>query len=279
MEARREHLDEQIRRNASTAGSFADFASHRARVMDLLAEAARCAGAANSASQATARPALTILGAGNCNDVDLATLLGLFEHLYLVDCDLDAVSRGIASQGRQDEARVTLIAPVDLMLGNAHSAIEKAMSGRPWRGVVASLCIVSQLIDSSLVSPTDDAGGVSPEVIVRQHLKLMVDLLPEGGVGLFVTDFASSTTAPELLSTPQPQLPALAFRLLSTGNFFRGLHPGALHRLMTSDPDFCNRINCEIPTPPWNWNVGNRVYAVSAIRMRRKLATIDITSR
>jgi hypothetical protein len=278
MDARRQHLDEQVRRNLSTAGSFADFAGHRSHVMKLLAAAARDADVQNSVPRASSCQALTILGAGNCNDVDLPALLALFQHVYLVDCDPDALSRGIAAQGLAGEARITPVAPIDLLATNVQPTIAGLVAGDHRPAVVASLCVVSQLVDSALALKDEHNRDV-PEVVVRQHLKLMADLLPEGGLGLLVTDFASSTTAPELLTTAESQLPVVAFKLLSAGNFFRGLHPGLIHRLLTTDPDFRNRIDSENPTPPWNWTVGNRVYAVSAIRMRRKLATTGITSR
>ncbi len=259
MAAPRDDLDEQIRRNESTRGSFDDFASHRLHVMRLLVRAA---------AEFRDPPRLILLGAGNCNDVDLRDLLVAYDHILLVDWDADALSAGVARQLATAEPRITAHAPVDLREGNWSPPTNFSPT------VVASLCLLSQLVDAAAQSAADRPDDRAKAIAAarRNHLQHLVELLPPGGVGVLVFDFLSSLTAPEVASADEKRLPALAAELLQKGNFFQGLHPGGLHRLLTADAWFAGRIRCHIPTSPWNWKLGNRVYAVSALVMRRTTA-------
>jgi hypothetical protein len=267
MDLPRDDLDEQVRRNESTRASFDDFAGHRARVMRLLLAAA---------DTFASKSELVLLGAGNCNDVDLPTLLTKYDQLHLVDWDSAALDLGVARQNLADDGRVNLHAPVDLSAYSPAGGGANLSSGigRSGLKVVASLCLLSQLIDSAAKRALNSRAALPATIgaVRRQHLQQIVELLPAGGVGLLIFDFASSQTAPELASASESQLPMVIGRLLQAGNFFQGLHPGALVHLLTTDEWFASRISCQNPTPPWNWKVGSRVYAVSAIAMRRKTA-------
>ena len=255
MASPRDELDEELRRNASTCDSFGDFASHRARVMQLLRAAATPSGSTRR---------LVLLGAGNCNDVDLNQLVAHYDRIDLVDWDAAALAWGREQQGFATDSRLVSHAPIDLRASDWQL---------PEADVVASLCVLSQLIDAlrrtTAGGPAELAGEIGN--LVQNHLRQLVELLQPGGVGLLVTDFASSQTVPELATAGEAELPAVAGRLLQSGNFFQGLHPGGLYQRLTTQPWFASRIRCQIPLSPWNWKVGNRVYAVSALVMRRKI--------
>jgi hypothetical protein len=260
MAAPRDDLNEQTRRNQSTRDCFDDFATHRTHVMRLLLRAA---------ADFRDPPSLILLGAGNCNDVDLRDLLIAYGQIHLVDWDADALSSGIARQNLIGDPRIAQHAQVDLSRGNWKPPTAEGAT------VVASLCLLSQLIDSA-ARQADEAQSdplAAIDAVRRNHLRHLVELLPPSGVGLLIFDFASSQTAPKLASTSAAELPAEVARLLQSGNFFQGLHPGGLFQLLTTDPWLASRISCHNPSPPWNWKVGNRVYAVSALVMRRKLAS------
>jgi len=257
MASPRDDLDEQIRRNVSTQRSRDEFAGHRAQVMQLLASAAEaCASAA---------PRLLLLGAGNCNDVDLPQLAGQYAQIHLVDWDAAALERGVAEQQLTGNPRIFLHAPVDLT---------DARVSLPTAEVVASLCLISQLIEAAVLRHPAGSAEQAHAILstVREHLRRIVDQLEPGGVGVLVTDFATSQTAPQLATATPEELPKVVSSLLQAGNFFRGLHPGGLFQLLTRDAWFASRVSCQIPRSPWNWQVGKRVYAVSALVMRRTTA-------
>ena len=73
--------------NRSTAENWASFAPHRKRVTDLIV---------GHCFRQDSR--LAVLGAGNCNDLDLETLTASFALVDLFDLDAKALARGIRAQ-------------------------------------------------------------------------------------------------------------------------------------------------------------------------------------
>ena len=57
---------------------------------------------------------LCVLGAGNCNDLDLPRLAERFAEIHLVDLDATAVTQAVKRQGMEGSAKVHIRAPVDL---------------------------------------------------------------------------------------------------------------------------------------------------------------------
>ena len=68
-------IRQQLDLNQSTRTYWESFGFHRGRITELLA------GPSNG------RGRLCILGAGNCNDLDLTKLLEVFEQVVFVDLD------------------------------------------------------------------------------------------------------------------------------------------------------------------------------------------------
>jgi hypothetical protein len=94
---------EHRRRNETTRDRWEAMASHRAQVMGLLAEARGEAGRS-----------LSMLGAGNGNDIELAQLVREYERIVLVDLDKQALGRAVERLTEDERRRVELHAPVDL---------------------------------------------------------------------------------------------------------------------------------------------------------------------
>src|SRR5437764_3941235 len=143
----------QVANNCATAANWAAFAGHRARVTALLR-------ARSTASR------LCVLGAGNCNDLDLEILCASHSEVHLVDLDAVALSRAMARQTSVRRA-VRLHAPLDVSanleiaarwspatsLTDAEVArcaqAPATIAGRlpgPFE-LTASNCVLSQLID------------------------------------------------------------------------------------------------------------------------------------
>src|SRR6185295_19591792 len=74
--------------NASSAAAWESYTSQRQRMTELFT------GAGHSPAGR-----LCVLGAGNCNDLDLPALLGAYREVHLVDLDEEALNRGVARQG------------------------------------------------------------------------------------------------------------------------------------------------------------------------------------
>src|SRR6185295_8518282 len=86
--------------NLTTVQHWDRFASHRTRVTALTLA---CGG-----------ETVALLGAGNCNDVNLPVLAEQFRSIHLVDIDRDAVQRARARQPFEVLRSLSLHAPVDL---------------------------------------------------------------------------------------------------------------------------------------------------------------------
>jgi hypothetical protein len=109
-------LARQVAHNRESAGNWEHYAEHRARITRL------SLGLLNATRGANAR--VCVLGAGNCNDLELSELTKHCRELHLIDFDSEALIRGLHTQrltgGREavvdvpGGARVTLQGGVDL---------------------------------------------------------------------------------------------------------------------------------------------------------------------
>jgi hypothetical protein len=144
----------------------------------------------------------------------------------------------------------------------------------PQADVVASLCVLSQILESLAL----EMGVSHPryrELVQRarlNHFRLMINQLRPGGTGLLVTDLVSSDTLPQLLAANELALPELARTCVQQGNFFTGLNPAVVHALLTTDPDLSPDITDVVMVSPWTWDLGPRVYLVYAVHFRRAAA-------
>src|SRR5687768_987564 len=91
--------DHQSKMNRTTRGQWDWYARHRAEIEKLIRTDGR-------------GQRICVLGAGNCNDLDLRWLTEAYREVRLVDIDRGALARAAERQGVT--AKVSLDAPVDL---------------------------------------------------------------------------------------------------------------------------------------------------------------------
>lgn len=278
--------DEQRHRNQKTRGCWELYAEHRRRVTELLL--GHCPEEEEALGGDLPTPRLCVLGAGNCNDLDLPQLLARFGEIHLVDLDGEALSAGVAAQHLDADSRVALHSGIDLTGLNARlshwshdqppppSEIEALLattaSATPlplkWPfETVASVCLLSQLLEAVNLTLGETHSQYLPlvQAVRARHLRQAVSLCRPGGQLVLVTDFVSSDTCPELATVAEAQLPALAEQLVLAQNFFTGLNPFLLRQLFASDPWLAPRITQPRLFPPWRWHFPTRSYAVCAI--------------
>ncbi len=267
------YADEQRRRNFEGRDSWDRFTDHRTRVTDLLMGTVR--------SEHRQGPTLCVLGAGNCNDLDLNLLSSSYGQIHLVDLDCDALSEGIQRQGiNESESLVRHVGDLIGLVENADSMTQaellKALEKVPQisnlkHDVVASICTLSQLVEfgAKVLGHQNRLLATAILALRKQHLQLMAELLKPRGMGLLITDFVSSDTCPELRDINLDQLPAAAGRWIAERNFFTGVNPFAIKQFlqceMTQEVDGGSVILHQ----PWKWDFGPRTYAVTAIQFRR----------
>lgn len=274
--------DEQRRRNQACRACWDLYQPHRERVTHLL-----LTGAEEPAGT------LCVLGAGNCNDLDLERLTRAFREIQLVDLDGPTLAAGVAAQPLAARDRLVLHGDVDVTgisdvlapwspasppdASLVRQLVTQAATARPidWPApfdVVASVCLLSQLIEAVSKS----LGEAHPQYLAllfavrARHLQLLVEWLRPGGRAVLVTDFVSSATCSELARADEADLPALTARLVQQRNFFTGLNPWVLQALVRQDPWFAARVAQVRLVPPWRWPFPTRVYAVCALEISKK---------
>ena len=278
------NLSKQSQRNRDTRDAWDRFEPHRTRITQLLDERAGAGGRS-----------LGILGAGNCNDLDLAQLVKRFREIHLFDWDAAALAGGLNSQKLANQATVSphgnvelsgiaeLLArwpsqqaPRDDEVETAIQMAERAIAPMPAESldVVASVCLVSQLFESvaSALSASHPRYLELIATIRRRHLGMMIEVLRPGGEGLLVTDVVSSETAPRLGELAAADVPAALARHIQNHNFFTGLNPAVLLNLLEHDSELAGRVGALKPIAPWLWDLGPRTYIVFAIGFQRALS-------
>ncbi len=272
---------QQTRRNVQSRDSWERFAAHREVVTNLLCQAARAAG-----------DSLCVLGAGNCNDLDLNRLRQSFRRIDLVDLDAVAMRNGLIRQGLATadialHGGIDVTGVADRLAGWTPSALANdaevaacvaaiAQTPPPIADerfhVCASVCLLSQLVELVVHS----LGEQHPRFIelmtcVRlQHLRHLLAMTASGGKVMLITDVVSSVTCPELLASPATAITAVVRQALSQRNFFTGVNPLILKSLFESDPVLAPDVRGVRLVEPWVWDFGPRVYAVCALEIDRR---------
>jgi hypothetical protein len=240
---------------------------------------------------------LAVLGAGNCNDLDLEVLSRSFREIHLVDLDYEALRRARARQKPDVARKLVLRAPVDLsgalhrlMSFRRRPSIEAQLASLPSActdsvlaavperfDAVLSACVLSQLLHACAVAMTPSHPHL-PAVscaLVLAHVRSTALLLKPGGTGVLVTDMASSEASRDNESWGGQERETLARNLEESHRCASGTGPAFLARLMDGDRVLTPLLDgAPQPVKPWVWQFGETLsYLVHAMVFRR--AEID----
>jgi hypothetical protein len=278
----------QAKANRSTRDHWTYFESHRAEIQKLVVPAFHAPG--------TGR--LCVLGAGNCNDIDLRELAEAFAEVHLVDIDGAALESAVRRQGAEAFPPVRLHGGVDLTgiaarfaawetspptPADVRAAAREAVEAPPPDGVrgpfdvVLSPCLLSQLVGyaSDMLGKTHPLRRELLLALRTRHLRMLVDLLKPGGSAVLVCDVASSDGVPALGADRKPDLSDLLNRLAYTGRHFDGLAPQAVEAALKSDPLTAPLLGHVQLVRPWLWRLGpKRTFLVYAAIIRRSSGTM-----
>ena len=252
------------------------YESHRGRLERLLRAVQREQG-------------LCVLGAGNCDDLDLPVLVREFGEVHLVDLDGAAMNQALERVPPAVRAKVVLHAGVDLSGAvalvddwgerfpddAALEAFSRTNAADIARGigrrfdVVLSACLLSQLyvpLRESLILGLADWQRLFA-AIDRAHLGTVAALARPGGTGVLALDVTNSRKLPELSAFTSP----------TTWDGLGSAIPGAIaRRQVTLDPDprrVQQLASAGLPglgvsiervrlTDPWVWDTGGGVQAL-----------------
>jgi len=265
-------IDEEKQRNRETRELWHEMGPHRQRVTREILKL--CHPGAR----------VCVLGAGNCNDLDLPALTANCKQLVLVDLDQEALELARERQGAR-AANLELVGNVDvtgtfeIMANGANSSaamIEAAthfggpeLPGEPF-DVMVSACLLSQFLLAARASlPPESAELRRLALALRdRHLALLLRHTVAGGRALVITDIVSSSTAPMLRTCQSFELARLRDQLLAAQNHFFGLNPQSLERYVRKQlAQECGEIK---QRPPWLWSFGERCFLVVALVLERQ---------
>jgi hypothetical protein len=228
-----------------------------------------------------------VLGAGNCNDLDLRWLTEAFTEVRLMDIDRPALERAAQRQGVA--GKVQIEAPVDLT-GVAETAASwkgktvsdaqvaraievvngqsSIVNGGDGFDVVLSPCVLSQL----LCGVRDELGKDHPSwpalkaAIRARHLRTVLAMTRPGGRGVIVVDLSSTSAIPGLDQAREDQWPDLMRLAVRDRKCFVGLEPAELRAALGSDGLGEVRVS-----EPWVWHLGwGKAFLVYGMTLQRR---------
>jgi hypothetical protein len=268
-------VDRQTRNNRETEDLWDQYEDHRLRVNSLI-------------EAHTPEDRLVVLGAGNANSFDLASLLARFATVHLADLDPVALDHGVEKQVAAERNRLTLHAPIDLSgvlarlpawartppeideLRALPETVATSLAGAlpgPF-DVVVSEGLLSQILFTCFKALGDGPPlmRVLPWVALA-HLRTLVDLARPGGSCWLITDTASSE-AKGLL--PESEGLALLDDLDRQGKLFTGTSPALLTKALRQNA-LAGRIEAVQFAPPWHWKfLRERSALVYALAFRKR---------
>lgn len=235
------------------------------------------------------QPTMTVIGAGNCQDIDLPVLAAAFSEIRLIDIDAIALEAAVSQLTAAVRSQIRIFAPIDiaapLMSLSASAGLDTAQrsaflsavasaempDGLPVSDVVVSTCLLSQLLDSASQIAPPEFPDFLPliQAVRRGHLVRLLSLTAAGGRTLLITDLVSSDTVPDLAKTLPAELPNLMSQCLQSGNFFSGLNPAVVQHDIQHIPACLELCASSRILPPWHWQLGLRTFAVYAVEMSR----------
>jgi hypothetical protein len=250
------------------------YQSHRARLTGLLRAVQRGEG-------------LCVLGAGNCDDLDLPVLCREFGEVHLVDLDGAALELALARLPYSVRGRVVTHAgleisgtierldrwgdeyPGDGELAAMAGEISSALAARLGRSfdVVLSACLLSQLrlpVQETLLLGLEEWQRLFG-AIDRAHLATVAALTRSGGSGVLALDLTSSLKLPELAAFVSPAswdgLAAAANQAISARRIDLSVDPASLLGWLTQ-AEFARSVERARLSEPWVWDTGGGVLAL-----------------
>jgi len=215
---------------------------------------------------------LCVLGAGRCNDLDLARLAASYGELHLVDLEPALVASAVSREHAAVRSRLIPHAPVDLAVLSTKRAAKwqrrapnaaelEAAASTTLQGllarlpgpfdVVVSACVLTQLGFALMQSFRESHPLLSPLRVAtaRTHLQTLIELTAPHGSALFVSDLASSSHYPLDALPPGAKLDEVLVDVVDKRAFYHLARPDLVQGLLeeaASERELA-------PLSPWLW--------------------------
>jgi hypothetical protein len=270
----------QTERNRRSADVRDLYAPHRERLMALI-------------PTEPAGGKLCVLGAGNCDDLDLPRLADTFAVIQLVDVDGEAMERARDRQPARVRDAIVLRGGVDLsgllarldewgdafpddrtlhqvVFSSAHAVV--GALGGPF-DVTVSTCVLSQLLlpFQNAWAASEETWGKMVAATMASHLGILAHNTAPGGAVCLVFDVLSSDNAPGLLALrdrPAGELQTAVDAASQSGAMVLQPDPGALLAQISTSGVAAAQPDPRL-TGPWLWDTGAALQLVYALGFRR----------
>jgi len=266
--ARNFRLEQERWRNSTTRSAFDSYAQHRAQQMALVA--------------GWGGERLAVLGAGNCNDLDLAALSDRFRELHLFDIDGQALACAYERQSKRVQRACSLyerdLTGVALLIERwrlqAPEPLEALMAGWAELGrlvgeagqfdAVLSTCLLSQVAMN-----LRDFFGLIPALntalmaAITGHIVLAKTLTKPGGCLLVTSDCITNQFPIHREAAARGAMQAI-LHFSQQGAAFPGTDP----RLIV---DLLREVRFSQPElkRAWIWDLSQQSYLVYAVATTR----------
>jgi hypothetical protein len=264
-------LERERWRNSSTRTAFDQYAHHRAQQMALVA--------------GYRGERLAVLGAGNCNDLDLATLADAFQEIHLFDIDARALAGAFERQSdrvkRQchlHECDLTGVASlIEGWRGQPPAPLTAQIEG--WAALarlsreagqfdaVLSTCLLSQVaINLRDFFGLTSALNTALLAAITGHILLAKTLTKPGGRLLVTSDCITDQYPIHAETAARGALDAIWY-LTKQGAAFPGTNPALIADLLEDA-----RFSAPELKHAWLWDLNEQSYLVYAIETARQAA-------
>lgn len=283
MSSARAGIEAQRISNQSALAHGASFAGHREKLTSIVS-----AGVSRDSGLR-----LGVLGAGNCHDLDLPKLAGVFREIHLVDIDQAAIEGARDRQDALVKARVFCHAPVDLsglvdrldrwkemkvtpeeVMAHPADASRKVVESLPGPfDVVLSACVLTQLqlFALEVLGGTHRLFEAVRQMVNLTHLRTLAQLITPHGKAILATDLISSKTYPLDKLEPGADLGKLMASLVAENNAIYAANPDLLVWMCREDPMLRRTVQASPPQDVWLWNNGpDLVFLVYAMEITGK---------
>lgn len=262
-------LERERERNESTRGRFAYYAQHRAQQTAL--------------AKALQGQRIAVLGAGNCNDLDLPELAATFAEIHLFDIDAEALDGAFGRQSSEVQRACHLhvhdLTGVASYLGEWQERPPEPLAAQvaAWTKLSAVVdeagqfdAVISTCMLSQVAINLRDFFGLAPALnsalfaAIAGHIMLASALTKSGGTVLVTSDCITSRYPIHQEAQARGALDAI-FHLAAQGAAFPGTDPDLIAALLAT-PEF---------SPPhfknaWIWDLSDQSYLVYAVQAERR---------